>query len=290
MTDPHTARWEPLGKVRAQDLVEARHHAHFAVQWPSRIARAFLPARADDSQASLLCEHALGGLFTAAIPRGDAAIRAGVRIRDLTLVFTDGDGRALVEYAIHGRSDAGVGGIVNAALREFGLDPARLPRALPYEMPEHALAAGGRYDAEAHGVALRELSRYFGNFDPLLRHVAAHEAGAGPVYTWPHHFDMASLILLGDDAEASPQIGVGLSPGDGNYAEPYLYVSVWPRIDDAGALPELPAPAFWHTADFLMAVLQGSDMAGLDGSAVAAIVSAAVSGARAGLEALGGQG
>ena len=285
MTDAHTARWEPLGAVAAESLAAARHHAHFAVQWPSRIARAFLPARADDSQASLLCDHALGGLFTAPIPHGGGAVRAGIRIRDLTLIFSDGDGAVLAEYSIHGRNDAGVGAIVNAALRELGFDPARLPRKLPYEMPAHEIAAGGRYDAETHREALRELGRYFGNFDPLLQHVATHEAGAGPVYTWPHHFDMASLVLLGDDPEASPQIGVGLSPGDGNYPEPYLYISVWPRIDEATALPELPRPAFWHTEDFLMAVLTGGDMAGLDGAAVAGIIAAAVTGARTELEA-----
>lgn len=290
MTDAHILAWEPLGAVAADSLVAARHQAHFAVQWPSRIARGFLPARGDDSQASLLCEPALGGLFTAPIPRGAGAIRAGIRIRDLTLIFTDAEGAVLAEYAIHGRSDAGIGAIVNAALGELGLDPARLPRTLPYEPPEHEIAQGGRYDAESHRDALAELGRYFGNFHPLLRHVAAHEAGAGPVYTWPHHFDMASLILLGDDAEASPQIGVGLSPGDGNYAEPYLYVSVWPRIDEAGALPELPRPAFWHTRDFLMAALTGSDMAGLDGADVAAIIAAAVAGGRAGLQRIEGRG
>lgn len=291
MTDTHTAPWEPLGTVNAQGLVEARHHAHFAVQWPSRIARGFLPARDDDSQASLLCDDALGGLFTAPIPSDAGAIRVGTRIRDLTLIFIDADGAVLAEYSIHGRNDAGVSAIVNAALRELGLDPARLPRELPYELPEHEIAQGGRYNAESHRDALRELARYFGNFHPLLQGVAVHEAGAGPVYTWPHHFDMASLILLGDDPEASPQIGVGLSPGDGNYAEPYLYISVWPRIDEAAALPELPAPAFWHTEDFLMAVVKGSDMTALDGSGtVAEIISSAVSGGRAGLEAPGGQG
>ena len=57
---------------------------------------------------------------------------------------------------------------------------------------------------------------------------------------WPHHFDIATLVKLEDGQPANARsIGVGVSPGDEYYAQPYVYVSPWPRFD-AGKLPDLP--------------------------------------------------
>jgi hypothetical protein len=67
---------------------------------------------------------------------------------------------------------------------------------------------------------------------------------------------IATLIQV--DAEAKTSIGVGMTPGDGNYAEPYWYVSPWP-YPTSPQLPDLPAGA-WHTEGWTGAVLTGTDV------------------------------
>jgi hypothetical protein len=45
-----------------------------------------------------------------------------------------------------------------------------------------------------------------------------------------HHFDLATLTTLpARNADATGYVGVGLSPGDEYYDEPYFYVSVYPE-------------------------------------------------------------
>ena len=52
---------------------------------------------------------------------------------------------------------------------------------------------------------------------------------ATPVRCWPHHFDIATLLNIGQENLQS--IGIGLSPGDSNNREPYFYVTMWPYPD-----------------------------------------------------------
>ena len=46
-------RWQTLGTVPPVDLVETRNAIHAAAEWPSRAARAALPAADDDNHANL---------------------------------------------------------------------------------------------------------------------------------------------------------------------------------------------------------------------------------------------
>jgi hypothetical protein len=67
---------------------------------------------------------------------------------------------------------------------------------------------------------------------------------------------VGTLITL--DADADPEkarsIGIGLSPGDGSYDQPYFYVTPWP-YPDAAVLPTLEAGVEWHTTGWTGAVL-----------------------------------
>jgi len=107
-------------------------------------------------------------------------------------------------------------------------DPA-LGRALTapdYALPSHPPDEGGHFEADA--PALAELARWYA--DLALRGFAARTEGAGEVLTWPHHFDIATLVTVARDAdgEASETLGLGLSPGDDYVAVPYWYVNHWP--------------------------------------------------------------
>jgi hypothetical protein len=77
---------------------------------------------------------------------------------------------------------------------------------------------------------------------------------AWPVRGWPHHFDLATSISFpAKAADTTASMGVGLEPGDGYYDEPYFYVTIDPKPDEA-ALPPLPSLGHWHTKDFVGAV------------------------------------
>jgi hypothetical protein len=97
--------------------------------------------------------------------------------------------------------------------------------------------------------------------------VSIAEEGASPVRVWPHHFDIAVLIELGaeDDRPVDPEearsVGVGMTPGDDSYPDPYWYVTPWPYPAATG-LPKLPPPGAWHTDGWVGAVLGAADLVG----------------------------
>jgi len=68
------------------------------------------------------------------------------------------------------------------------------------------------------------------------------------------------LVSLEEGPPANARsIGVGSSPGDDYYAQPYFYISPWPRFDGE-KLPDPPAPGHWHTEGFFGAVLTGDEV------------------------------
>jgi hypothetical protein len=124
-----------------------------------------------------------------------------------------------------------------------------------HEMPSHAVGDGGVF-SDAGTQARTELAAWFANAFVSIREVVANEPAASPVRCWPHHFDVASLITLDAavGAEEARSIGVGFSPGDGSYDQPYFYVTPWP-YPDTEDLPPLAAGAHWHRTGWTGAVL-----------------------------------
>ena len=76
---------------------------------------------------------------------------------------------------------------------------------------------------------------------------------------WPEHFDIA--IELGPEGRGL-RANYGLSPGDEDHAEPYLYVSPW-SAEVAGDL--------WNANGFKGAELSYADLAGEDDQPAAAL-------------------
>ena len=134
---------------------------------------------------------------------------------------------------------------------------------MPYELPEvdHEKFAKlkrqtvtlGHWYASAHTA----LNRLVDSFRTI--------AIAKPVVRcWPHHFDIAALFVLdGGDLETARSIGVGLSPGDESYGEPYFYCSPWP-VPDLDTLAKPTSPWRWHTDGFVSMVCPASSLSVLD--------------------------
>jgi len=58
----------------------------------------------------------------------------------------------------------------------------------------------------------------------LIETVLAEGDAADPIRLWPEHFDVATTI--GDEA-AGTRANAGVSPGDENHPEPYVYFGPW---------------------------------------------------------------
>ena len=249
------AAWRPIGGVDFGRLREARLQAHHAVQWLARAARAYVPPQPDDRHTNLGWDDETNCFITQ--PSDDLDL--GLRLTDLKLVLV---GESVqVSFALDGRTDADTRLRLGDLLAAHDLEPGRLDAKLPYEIPDHALARAGTYDAGGLADALSELAAWFANADRSLDRVWEQMVARGhapsPVRTWPHHFDMATLILLeGGNATHARSVNAGFSPGDENYEEPYFYVSPYPYPDPA-KLPPLPL-GHWHRQGFTAAVLPAS--------------------------------
>jgi len=245
--------WTSLGFLPPRDLVEARLELHHAVQLVSiAVGRSLVPHRDDDSHTALTWLAAAGQWVGEPIP-GTAGVRAGLRPADLTLTVGDAADPAARRLALAGRTrDHGLAWL-REQLAELGVDAGAVVLDFHFEMPAHAVAEGAAFRA---GLApgFQELARYYADGSLLLEEIAAGHAGASAVLTWPHHFDVGLVVSLGGDRT----VGVGLSPGDETYAEPYFYVNAWPVPEDVEP-PELPLGG-WQTANFFAAVLTATEL------------------------------
>ena len=274
--------WSTLGGKSPAALVKARTLAHHAAQWPAKAARANLDARPDDSHASLTWDGGRGALFSQPLPADGAEVRVGLRLAGLALIIMRGN-LVLDTYELAGRRDSMVGVWLDSALRALGLKAASSV-TLPYTIPSHAVARGSAYSFSGEFEAFEELVRWYHATADLLEEVRAECAGAQPgaALCWPHHFDMATLIGFGAaDGGKARAIGIGFSPGDHYYPQPYVYVSPHPATK--GATPPPLALGHWHTEGFVGAVAIAESILGLDDrrAGVLAFVRAAYDACRA---------
>jgi hypothetical protein len=239
--------WRALGGVAPSELSDARLQLHWAAQLVSAPGTSLLPAEADYAHTNLGWDSDLGVLT--GHNAGTPPLRAALVFEGLELVVIDGSReRSSLRLAGH---------TVQRALAWLGQEIAGDGAALTlpvHEMP-HPLGEGGVFSDAGTGERT-ELAAWFANAFTVIREVTVDDSGASSVRCWPHHFDVASLITLdaAAGAEEARSIGVGFSPGDGSYGQPYFYVTPWP-YPAAEHLPALGAGAHWHTDGWTGAVL-----------------------------------
>jgi hypothetical protein len=75
--------------------------------------------------------------------------------------------------------------------------------------------------------ALGELYGFATSVLEELRYGADSGLEPSRVQLWPEHFDVS--VELGSES-AGQRAGYGVSPGDGEHAQPYLYVVPWGKV------------------------------------------------------------
>lgn len=276
------AGWARVGDISPLTLADARLQLHHAAQIVVSAAISYVPARPDDSHTALSWSAPIRALvgepMTVARP-----LRIALGPEDLTLHALDGAASGASTFALDGRTIADAYAWLTSVVSAAGLDPARLTSRKHYTIPTHRVADGSAFTLGS-GKAFAELGRYWSNAAMLLEALARETPGASEVRCWPHHFDIATLITLRDTGDAPRRtMGIGHSPGDEWYAEPYWYVGPSPHPDPK-SLPPLDGNAHWHTMGWFGAVLAASDYvraaAGDQHRRVAAFVESAVAACR----------
>jgi hypothetical protein len=239
--------WHPICAFDRGRFSAARLQAHHAAQWLARSARAYVPARPDDSHTSLDWDDAFGGFMSQPAPDG---ARVGLRIADLTLALFAARGHAPQdEFCLAGRCDPDACAWLMGHAGMRNLDPGALDAPLPYMLAERPAGGTYRVDPEPLGALAVWFSNAKAALGAVRERMAARNLDAPPVRCWPHHFDLDTLVTVAPGRTT----GIGFEPGDDYYDEPYFYVSVYPA-PDAASLPALPAIGRWHTKDFTAAI------------------------------------
>lgn len=231
---------------------------HHAAQLLASFGQTLLDPRPDDSHRSMVWSGPDAGFSTSALER-EPRLRVTVAPADLNVTL-HGDAGVLASRSLVGftpdEAYVWLEGELADALARDGLQLGR-PE---YEIPTRGTATGEPFGGTPR-AALVELEAWFENAAGVLDGLVVQEADATPVRCWPHHFDMATLLVL--DLELGPEggrsVGVGFSPGDEATPQPYWYVTPYP---DPGIynLPELPG-GHWNTDGWFGAVLPGSVVA-----------------------------
>lgn len=251
--------WQTLGAVAPDALVDARLQLHHAAQGVASAGVTFLEPEPDDSHPNFGWWDSCAALVGRSLP--GANVRIGLRPADLSLLVVDAAGRSSDELALDGRTLDDAYAWLESATTSAGAElPAGGLTRASYEIPSHPAAAGAPFSLEPQAV-FAELSGWFANGHHALVELAKRLPGASEVRCWPHHFDLGALAVVAthSDGSLAKSVGIGLSPGDDGYAEPYVYVSPWPYPEPA-ALPPLPCGGAWHTEGHTSAVLTGSQL------------------------------
>jgi len=231
--------------VDAGELVTVRTLSHSAVQWASRAARANIASRRDDSHSNLGWSDRHAALTSHPLDESQR-LQLGFSFSNGALIWLKDHAVVdALELADHGEATA------EDWCNEH-LSSADLNTTDQAEMP-YQLNPVTYEELKGTESALQTLGAWFAHANSALEALVAVHGGnaatAPTVRCWPHHYDLATLFSLDDgDPETVRSVGIGVSPGDHFYAEPYLYCNPWPVPE--GSLPAIDGPMQWHTDGF----------------------------------------
>jgi hypothetical protein len=249
--------WRLLKGVDFTRLVDARLQAHHAAQWLSRAAFAYISPNSDDSHSNLGWEEAFNGFATHKLQ----GARIGLKLFPLSLAILEGKDVAPSRILnLDGHKEADLRAWLGEEMGSLGLDARLLDKAPPYKIPPHKIASGSPYSVNGIDEIMRDLAAWYSNANRSIGRIAEamrkNKLQVSAVRCWPHHFDLAALVTVAaakETVESARSVGIGLSPGDEHYGEPYFYVTPWP-YPAPSKLPPVPEIGRWHTQNFTAAI------------------------------------
>lgn len=225
---------------------------HYAARLLASTAHAFCDAAADDSHSNLGLDSDGASLTTHPLDVHGRAL--SLELGSLELVWSL-RGMERARFCLVGETMAAAYTWLNASKPHSA--PSITEREFP-DFPDHALGGTEAFLIGDPGRRV-QLGRYYALARWALDRLADDERSASSRRVWPHHFDLGTLIPL---PEVSASVGLGLSPGDSSYDEPYLYVSRYPWPD---SLPEWNGLGHWHTTGFTSLVMTATEWQAAEG-------------------------
>ena len=258
--DKSMFNWEPVESIPLEELVKTREQLHHAIQAIAAAGKYLIPNRSDDSHTSLHWNENDQAFEGESISL-DPSLRVGLRPSDLSFYLTDSKSGIQSEFTLNNKTLGQGFSWMSEQLKNTGLDISDLNLKLHYEIPSKTFSPDQPFKISQPNY-FNTLSLYYANATSILSAIKSVLPEASEIRLWPHHFDIATLLTLDKDksAEEARSIGIGFSPGDEGYEEPYFYLTPWPypRIQDIN-FPELSA-GNWHTEGWVGAILSVSDI------------------------------
>jgi len=242
-------------------FAHTRNGIHHAVQVPSALAATLKLGDDPHEVANLGWDPRLEAFVGRPVGRRED-VAAGMRVRDATWIVVQ-DGEIVEEKKIVGSTLPHALSWLQGVVAGLGVEDRELS-PMGYDLPPHP-AAEGHPLADLDEAVLATLHDHYARSHMVLAGLRDSEPEAFEVRLWPHHFDLGTMVPIDIDTDDGRSIGIGMSPGDGRVATPYLYVNPYPP-PEGQELPSLSRGA-WHTDGFVGAVLVLSEASGSDASA-----------------------
>ncbi len=250
--------WIELKNFSKESLSEARKQLHQAVQLPAIAGRCLNPKDPGDNFAALTWD--INNNLLTSQQFEESEFRTALDMSAFKLVIINEKNEPTNFLNLNSKTYNEVFNWLSESLKQLGFDANKLSKCLPYQIPEYPTATGAPFKYNSP-EAFNKLENYFVNAAFILEKISKGKKDISEIRCWPHHFDIAALITVesNPDSEKSKSIGVGLSPGDESYSEPYFYISPWPYPDNKDNLPKLNYGS-WHNQGWFGGVLTATEI------------------------------
>lgn len=243
--------WIKLDKIDHQILQYTRSTLHLATQLVSAAPRSFLPFAENDDNG-WLAWNAKQFRLESKYFGPKLNVQAAIDFSDFKLQLLVEE-MVFEEIELYKKSFQDIEKWIKNAFFKLKLDYNQYHLELPYKLDQSFPPKEDYVFDYYDPVSFKEFSKLYHNAQSVLKKARTEIIGKKiSVKVWPHHFDMA--ILHNQTPENS--IGIGLSPGDNYYNQPYFYISPYPYPMDEELNNTNPIVGKWHTKDFKALVLK----------------------------------
>lgn len=251
--------WSHLYPLELSELANVRDQLHQAVQSVAAVGRHFLPASKEDENAILQWIPNPKRLAGKWIDTPKGKFRASISFSEGRVFLIDEQVKVIDSFEIHGNTFNQLMVWFEEHIGKLGLPVEDFSVNRPYELPDYPTRKKQPFDLS--DMALSDaFAHYYANSRIILEKLRTVFTAAKETTVWPHHFDQAISVMLKDSGnpETSSYLGLGMSPGDNYYGQPYFYVNSWPYAEE-GQLKPLKFGE-WHHDDWVGAVFKAEQL------------------------------
>lgn len=270
--------WPALNLESVKNLNETTNQVHYAAQFLAAAGKAFVENQADDSHTNMAwhqeTETFMGHPFAQ-----NPDLHLALKVEGLQLEIHNAQHKVLDQFSLIGRSLAEGESWLKEALKKQNIESESFTLKLHYDIPDHPLAHGARFEALTH-EDYQTFSKVRTISDIVLPQHLKQFENASSLRTWPHHFDHGTFIPLKVDEQGNllQSIGLGLAIHEAIIPEYYFYITHWSKEGgiDYSNLPDLPSGGEWYQGAWTGAILKVSQFANADEAAINLFIKEAI--------------